>query len=793
VTTLTFDLMARDKSFSSTLIQGGKAGDTLAKKIDAAGKDISSGLEQSFKKAGKSGIYLERSADGSVRAFDTAAKRIRKDFDGVEDAGKKVGKGVTDGLGDALSGLSGGGGPISGIVDQFDGMFSSLKGGALAAGVAVGGTLLAAFDAAFDQKSVGATIAAKIGGAAGDVGRLGGVAGDVYADNFGESMQDVGDSITAVFQNKLIDTNASDAAIEHLTESAMTASQVVGEEVNAIGRSARQLLVNDLAGNVDQAFDLIVGGSQKGLNAAGDLLDTVDEYAPKFRELGLSGQESMGLLSQAMDAGARNTDIAADALKELSIRAIDGSAITRRGFETIGLDANKMAGRFAAGGATANQALQDTLNALEAMPPGTARATAAVDLFGTKAEDMGSALYHMDLDSAAQEMDGFAGSLQEAANRMNEGVSGADKLGRGFHNMLSDIGNAAFAVGNWGNSDALDESAEKIQLLKAAMADFKSTGSTEYFDQLKAKFPEMSGSIDQIVSKLEKESSANANVAASVQAHVDTLDELIDKQKQAAGITLDVREAESAFQAAIDDATGSIKKNGKAHGFATEKGRENNAALDDIAKTALTVAAAMSTDGASADSVGKKMASARDQFMSTARQMGYTKTEAAALATKLGLIRGNYNAQVRALGIAAAKASVQGLINRLDNIPRSVNVMVNVHGNEMAARGLPIGGHQQRASGGPVKANSLYRVGEEGEEWFVPNQNGMIIPHDVVANGAAALSPFGPGGSTTRGSSKTDVHMHIHGSSTLAEAIKADVRTGKIRFQLDAGGRVIVA
>lgn len=47
-----------------------------------------------------------------------------------------------------------------------------------------------------------------------------------------------------------------------------------------------------------------------------------------------------------------------------------------------------------------------------------------------------------------------------------------------------------------------------------------------------------------------------------------------------------------------------------------------------------------------------------------------------------------------------------------------------------------IGGFfQPKASGGPVSAGSVYRVGEMGSEWFVPRQDGFIIP-----NGAKAMS-----------------------------------------------------
>lgn len=48
-------------------------------------------------------------------------------------------------------------------------------------------------------------------------------------------------------------------------------------------------------------------------------------------------------------------------------------------------------------------------------------------------------------------------------------------------------------------------------------------------------------------------------------------------------------------------------------------------------------------------------------------------------------------------------------------------------------------GEGGRASGGPVKAGQAYRVGEVGEELFVPNMDGVIIPNSQVDSAAAAM------------------------------------------------------
>ena len=50
------------------------------------------------------------------------------------------------------------------------------------------------------------------------------------------------------------------------------------------------------------------------------------------------------------DSGAFNLDKIGDAVKELAIRVVDGSDSTKEGFQLLGLDADAMATKFAAGG-----------------------------------------------------------------------------------------------------------------------------------------------------------------------------------------------------------------------------------------------------------------------------------------------------------------------------------------------------------------------------------------------------------------------------------------------------------
>lgn len=102
------------------------------------------------------------------------------------------------------------------------------------------------------------------------------------------------------------------------------------------------------------------------------------------------------------------------------------------------------------------------------------------------------------------------------------------------------------------------------------------------------------------------------------------------------------------------------------------------------------------------------------------------------------------------------------LADGIRNIPnRTVDVNVNFSSNAFQiqqqiqaasrmAAGITFGtvgttgaGSKARAAGGPVDPGHLYRVGESGTEWFVPNVAGTIVPHNTVRSLAAARTSGG--------------------------------------------------
>ncbi|SDL32934.1 phage tail tape measure protein [Streptomyces indicus] len=303
------------------------------------------------------------------------------------------------------------------------GMGGVLKAGIAGLAAGAGALFAAGFAKAVEQDKSNAKLAAQLGLNEQQSARLGKVAGSVYAKGYGESVDQVNEALKALAQNSVVAVNAPKKDLAGLSKAALNLSETFGVDVSDSARAAGQMIRTGMAKDATQAFDLLTRGYQSGADKAGDLADTVNEYSTQFRKLGLDGGQALGLVSQALANGARDSDVAADALKEFSIRAVDGSKTTADGFKMIGLNASDMAARIGKGGTSASTALDLTLDKLRGIEDPVKRSQAAVALFGTQAEDLGDSLYSMDPSKATAALGSVGGA--------------ADKMGKTLHNTAS--------------------------------------------------------------------------------------------------------------------------------------------------------------------------------------------------------------------------------------------------------------------------------------------------------------------------------------------------------------------
>lgn len=372
----------------------------------------------------------EKAKRDEARATKTATDAL-KEYEAAQKSASNAGDNVGKGLVGKLKGIAGatrsaGGEAASGFVEGFGGPIASLgtKAGpiglALAAaaglGLAFGGLLATNIAAGMEREQQRDLIQAKFGLDDRTMATVATAAGKAYTQNFGESVQGNIEAAAAAIQNGLLPKDATAQQTQAAVSQLDTVAKVLGVDIPEAARSAGQLMRTGYAKDFNQAADLIVAGAHSGLNISQDWLDTVNEYSTQFRKLGLSGPEAMGLLSQAVKAGARDTDVAADALKEFSIRSVDGSKTTKQAFKDLGLNAHAMKEAFAQGGQTAHDAFGQVVTALKNVNDPAKKAQISVSLFGTQAEDLGGALNAFDLSTATQQLGEVGGAAQKAAD-----------------------------------------------------------------------------------------------------------------------------------------------------------------------------------------------------------------------------------------------------------------------------------------------------------------------------------------------------------------------------------------
>lgn len=263
-------------------------------------------------------------------------------------------------------------------------------GKALSAGFKVGVAAAGALTTALvkigtEYQSATGQISAATGATGAELESLQGVMENVYGNNYGDSMADVADAVATVSQQM---KGLSDGELQSVTEGAFALRDVFQYDVAESVRAANAL-VNNFGISGDDAMNLIAAGAQNGLDFSGELLDTISEYSGQFAKVGIDADQMFQIMQAGADSGAWNLDKVGDAIKEMSIRVVDGSETTAAGFEAIGMDADAMAEKFAAGGESAQEAFSETIAALASMEDPVQQNIAGVNLFGTMWEDLG--------------------------------------------------------------------------------------------------------------------------------------------------------------------------------------------------------------------------------------------------------------------------------------------------------------------------------------------------------------------------------------------------------------------
>ena len=399
----------------------------ISKDIDKAEKKMESGLSDGSKKAG---AEIDKNLGGSMANVE---KKSAKMSSSVKDSLSGIASGVsstmvnsTGAIGDAVSG-------VAGSVSKLGLTSATAFAGIGTAAVALGGM---AIGVASDLDSAMNQFAAATGVSEDKLDSYEETLKSIYGAGYGESFTDIADAMATVTQQV---GDLDQSSLQNITESAFLLRDTFGYDINESVRAASTMMTQ-FGIDGDKAMALIAHGAQNGLDFSGELLDSISEYSVQFAKVGLDADAMFQIMEQGAQTGAWNLDKIGDAIKEMSIRVVDGSNTTKEGFALIGLNADEMAAKFAAGGESARQAFNETIKGLSNMQDPLAQNTAGVNLFGTMWEDLGPEVVTQ-LGNICDEAYATTESLETMKDQKMDGLSASlEQLKRAFELILEPLG-----------------------------------------------------------------------------------------------------------------------------------------------------------------------------------------------------------------------------------------------------------------------------------------------------------------------------------------------------------------
>lgn len=565
--------------------------------------------------------------------------------------------------------------------------------------------------------------------------RLGRAAGEAYANNFGESVESNMDATRLALQFRIIDPAATTRDAQLVVQSLAGIADVLGEDVQPVATAVSTLLSSGLAKSAQEAFDLIATGARNGVNRADDLLDTLTEYPALFQRLGLSGPEALGLISQGLNAGARNSDLAADALKEFQIRATDASATSAQGFKDLGLNAEEMTAKIAAGGESARNGLEVVLTKLRETEDPVLRNAAAVALFGTQAEDLGAALFSMDLSTAVAEL----GTVTGAAQQMFDTLAGNDasKIEQAQRNIEVAVDGIKGALAG-AFSEPLGDFADWVSQNRGPLLQF--------FSDL------VNSAIDFGVTATEAFGSFVSGPLAEV---VDGVAGIVDFFNGAEGRPKeldDLADGMRGFESSTDDAVVKLEQmRDQFNGFA-----DGQIALGYVNDAALRTADAVSQVGFSAESGAALLSGFEVATDGTVRATGELKAQLDASAEALlaeydaaiaagesqDNLRGRYNStrdallnQLTTMGLTQEQA--QALIDTVLQTPEEASTKFSSNADSERGKVERLGGKIITLPDGSSVIYANTKPAEDALNYFIQQGNNREIRVRIAADGGS--------------------------------------------------------
>ena len=250
-----------------------------------------------------------------------------------------------------------------------------------AAAAAVGSAIVTGITSALDTINLQGTLQAKLGSGSEAAKNAGVVAGNLYNDGWGESLDDIGNTVATVSQ-AIRGIGQDDLQV--VSGATELWSQTFDTDVSEGVRGVK-VLMDQFGLSSRDATDLMTTGMQNGLNYTGELADNLSEYSGRWAEAGVSAQDYFSMLQAGVDNGAYSLDKVGDFLNEFLTSLSDGRM--EESIASFSQGTQDVFNAYKNGGATAQDVLDAVIGEMNGMTNETQRATIASTLWSSLGED----------------------------------------------------------------------------------------------------------------------------------------------------------------------------------------------------------------------------------------------------------------------------------------------------------------------------------------------------------------------------------------------------------------------
>lgn len=264
---------------------------------------------------------------------------------------------------------------------------------------------------------------------------------NVYEAGVGESMDSVANAVIKVKENF---GDLSETDLTNLTKQALTLDETYGIDMNESLRGCKQLMTQ-WGLSAEDAMNLIVAGTQNGLDKTDELGDNISEYSGNFKQAGYSAEEYFQLLQNGLDGGAYNLDKVNDAINEVTNRLADGTI--EGSLSIFSKSTQDVFKEWQNGGATQKDVIDSIVKDINGCTNEQEALTMASTAFGTMGEDANLGFIRS-LTSVGSEYDNVSGKAQDLLENTTTPAQEMEANMRKLKDAMAPIGEALMNLAN---------------------------------------------------------------------------------------------------------------------------------------------------------------------------------------------------------------------------------------------------------------------------------------------------------------------------------------------------------